>query len=269
MQKALTTLFIFARKSINVILYFFDSIVLRKRNNFVILCYHSFDNDSWRFSTKKSSLSAHISYLKDKGYTFISLADVKNALTKKDNGPYVLVTIDDGYKDALSVQKLFIKENIKPTLFVMSNTQVNRKELANNKKLLSVREMQTLSKSGWDIGSHSATHADLSSLSQDQLQVEVVTSKSVLEKKLRKKITAFAYPKGRYTDDTVKMLKKAGYSFGFTLDDYLMTKEHDFARIPRIGVDNSHGVFEFRTIFSPTVIWFRHTVKRTALGAYL
>ena len=70
-----------------------------------------------------------------------------------------------------------------------------------------------------EVGGHSGSHAHLSSLSQEDARVEVLGSKQTLENALGVSVTSFAYPYGTeasYTEETVEILKEAGFSCGLT-----------------------------------------------------
>ena len=68
-----------------------------------------------------------------------------------------------------------------------------------------------------EIGSHTAGHPILSTLSEDEFHHEIGGSKEVIENKLNKEITTIAYPVGMpftYNDRVLKEVNKAKYTFG-------------------------------------------------------
>src|SRR5256885_10483824 len=114
----------------------------------------------------------------------ISFIQGKETFTK----PAVALTFDDGYLDIMTtVSPILVKEKIPATLFVMSDlAHVNRLELANEKKLLSIKDIKYLQKLGFTIGCHTATHANLASKDAD-LEREILLSKKRLEKSFNTK----------------------------------------------------------------------------------
>ncbi len=237
-------------------------------NRFTVLCYHAFDNSNWRFSVSLKQLENQLKIIKSQG-EFISVKDLSAKWNKSVKNQF-LITIDDGYTNVLSAVKVFEKYGVKPLLFVIADSKnVDRKELANNKELLTITEVKSLIKKGWTIGCHSLTHADFANLPEDKLVAEIINSKNVLEKKLGIKIEYFAYPKGAYTQSIVDAVKKAGYKMAFTMDDSQIITTTDKLRIPRVGVDQTHKN-HFENIYSTGSIMFRQAVKASPLkGAIL
>jgi peptidoglycan/xylan/chitin deacetylase (PgdA/CDA1 family) len=65
------------------------------------------------------------------------------------------------------------------------------------------------------IGSHGISHTDFSVLSSEQLFVELVESKKILEGITGTKCEAIAFPYGNYNALTLKLCKEAGYKYIF------------------------------------------------------
>ncbi|MFN2195366.1 MAG: polysaccharide deacetylase family protein [Anaerolineales bacterium] len=75
-------------------------------------------------------------------------------------------------------------------------------------------QLQALENHGWEIGSHSQTHRDLTSLSESELIDEVVQSRADLEA-AGLNISGFAYPEGSGSKDPdVVRLVKQTYDYG-------------------------------------------------------
>lgn len=77
-----------------------------------------------------------------------------------------------------------------------------------------VREMN---KSVIEFGSHTATHPILSQLTEEELEHEIVNSKTQLEKQLGKQIQTISYPEGMeyaYNNKVIDMVTRAGYDLG-------------------------------------------------------
>lgn len=77
-------------------------------------------------------------------------------------------------------------------------------------------QIMELSSNGFDIISHSMSHRDLRKLNDSELAYELIHSKSVLEKKLGRKIEYFIYPYGLYDMRVKRAVKAAGYKAAFT-----------------------------------------------------
>ncbi len=232
---------------------------LGRKNPCVVLCYHSISNDTFRFSVNLSAFEEQINELQ-KSFNSGTVNDLKsNALGK------FVITFDDGYKNVLSTKDFLAHQDIKPVLFVLPNTaQPNFLELGQEFERLSTKDIKDLINAGWEIGSHTMTHADLTKLSREELEKEIVESKKELEKELGISIKYISYPKGRYNAQIEELVKKAGYEMAFTMDDGFINEKVNLFRIPRIGVDRSHSLQSFKATIAPSNVVFRKFIK--ALG---
>lgn len=258
------------RDGIYVILASFDRLFGRKTPVFV-LSYHSIASDSWRFSVSKTAFSKQIAYL-SKHYDFITLATLERYLKGKVklDKPSVVLTFDDGYADIVSLKPLFKKYGIKPALFVLSNTKKpNWKELATKRPFLTKAQIRSLHKLGWEINVHSATHANLATLSEKDLHTEIAKAKKDIEETLGAITPYFAYPRGKYNNAVLTKVKNTKYRMALTMDDGAVTPGVAMLQIPRIGVDGTHSLEIFKTLFSPSAITFRKLVKESPIGRYL
>lgn len=66
---------------------------------------------------------------------------------------------------------------------------------------------------GINIGGHTISHpSDLKLLSTNSKVFEIRDCKSLLEEKFCREVTSFCYPRGRYDDECVQIVKDTGYS---------------------------------------------------------
>lgn len=228
-----------------------------------VLCYHSISDDGWYFSVSLENFKKQINHLKD-NFEIISLSDLEKYINgvKKINRPAVVVTFDDGYKNILSVRDVYKDIKVKPAVFLIANTKkTNFNELKTKRSFLNKKDIKLLLNDGWEIGSHTMTHPDMYKLNNKDMEYEIVHSKKILEKELGIQIKHIAYPKGRYTDEVIYTSKKAGYNLGLTMDDDLINTKTDKLKVPRIGVDNTHSLFEFKYLYYPLLSKLRKLLK--------
>jgi peptidoglycan/xylan/chitin deacetylase (PgdA/CDA1 family) len=69
-----------------------------------------------------------------------------------------------------------------------------------DRSMLSWREIREMHRSGIAFGGHTLTHPDLTLLSDEQIEAEVVGGKAVMEDALGAPAASFAYPFGRYDE---------------------------------------------------------------------
>jgi len=224
-----------------------------KRRKVTVLTYHSISADDTIVDVDPSEFRKQIEWLINEGFEFLSLNEVVSYLkgNKKINKPSVCLTFDDGYADILDeVVSLLRDSNIPASVFVLSDRDhVDRDELENDKKLLTYRDIKKLINLGWEIGSHSATHDNFSSINT-HLVNEIVNSKKVMEKKLGIKVLYFSYPKGIINSKVAKLVKQANYHAGFGVGEAKLGLNTDLVYIPRIGIDRSHTLLQFQSLFS-------------------
>lgn len=214
----------------------------------LILCYHSVSDTRWRFSTPVREFARHITYLK-RLFRVTSLSRlVRNGFP---NG-HVAITFDDGYADvyrnALPILK---RHGLSATVFALGDrANVNRTEIDNQLPLMSNSQLNALTRCGWEIGFHTATHPDLRKLNGTELTREIVKGKQVLEKKIGTAIRYFAYPRGLYTDDVLSSVAKAGFQAAFTVDGGAANGNHPFF-VDRIPLEGNATVQDLKALLSP------------------
>ncbi|RKY68126.1 MAG: hypothetical protein DRP97_06690 [Candidatus Latescibacterota bacterium] len=79
---------------------------------------------------------------------------------------------------------------------------------------LNWKELKALSAAGWEIGSHTWSHRDLTALTTDEWTRELRDSKRVLEDRIGVSVDTLSYPFGRYDDRVRDAAMEAGYRMG-------------------------------------------------------
>src|SRR5437899_2173753 len=103
----------------------------------------------------------------------------------------VLLTFDGGYGDQIeNAVPVLDALKLSATFFPISG------DLDEPDSSISRRDLEALAVAGHTIGCHTHTHPDLTTLSPQALEREVIGSKRVLEDALGRAIEAFCYPYG-------------------------------------------------------------------------
>lgn len=203
----------------------------------IALCYHSFLGKKFEMDFTPEAFGEQLESVKSLGYRFVSFDDiVSNRVTGKNN---VLITIDDGN---ISLKKVFdrvlMTNGIKPLLFIYPAV-TSRLHYS-----VTWRDLKYYLQQGATIGAHGYYHMfvneKLFRKNPKAFYKEIYKSKAKLEQKLGVPVSVFGYPFGLYSDITVETLKKAGYSYAFSLNNGVLkvplADNADPLRLPRYYV---------------------------------
>ncbi|MGL6023621.1 MAG: polysaccharide deacetylase family protein [Cetobacterium sp.] len=234
-----------------------------------ILMYHQFIEDTSEggkiklFITKKK-FEWQLRILKFLKYETITFKDLKNiGLKNRNNKKYIILTVDDGYKDNYSILfPLLKKYNMKAVIYLVSGVDYNKWTIESDGekkfKLLEKIEIEEMNKSGLiEFGGHTLSHPKLQTLSDEDLYNEIVEDKKITEKRLGQKLVSFAYPYGNLTDRVKKVVKSAGYDFAVSTDTGTGIIEDDVFNIRRTAIDNG-TIFDFIKRISPKYLHYKY-----------
>lgn len=141
------------------------------------------------------------------GFTPIPLSLLVKAINEGAKLPQrpVVISFDDGRLDIYENAFPIMQEYGFVGVFYILGGGLEEKNL------VGVEELQEMAAAGWEIGSHSYSHADLSKLDEDTSYREVVGSRHALEEALELPIKSFAYPFGTITQIAGEQVHTAGY----------------------------------------------------------
>ncbi|MCB0830963.1 MAG: polysaccharide deacetylase family protein, partial [Solirubrobacterales bacterium] len=105
---------------------------------------------------------------------------------------------------------------------------------------LSSKQVRKMYMAGWEIGSHTITHPDLTTVDAATLEHELVGSKTQLERDLGIPIVNFCYPAGQYNDEVARAVEAAGYRGATTVNPGLGERSMPF-ELNRIRIDAGDG----------------------------
>lgn len=193
-------------------------------------------------------LKSELQYLKDEGYTTLTLNEVSDYLLNSSAIPSksIVITFDDGYMDNYDNAFPILKElGMKATIFCITSK-------LDGSYYLSPNAIKEMSDYGIDIQSHTVTHPKLDSLTYDEQLTELKESKKTLESITGKPVTSIAYPFGNFNEDTIKAAEASGYSLGFTTNRGLADRNDHYLKIDRIYVSSNYDLKTFKEILSTT-----------------
>lgn len=174
-------------------------------------------------------------YLKDKGYTIVTPADL---VAFFDSGTLlptkpVMLTFDDGYVDIGDNAFPILRElGLKATLYLPTG-------LMENFDYLTWAKIDEMNSSGLiNFGNHTWSHINVGK-DRDIVKMEIVRAdKQLMERGLNGTKT-FAYPYGLENNFTIDLLKEMDYKLAFTTTHgRIMCKKQRFV-LPRIRIGNA------------------------------
>lgn len=184
-----------------------------------ILIYHYVEIVTDHRDTIRKSLNIQpntfqnqIDTLKDAGYTFITPSQVQEIESGKLKiEKPIIISFDDGYRDFYTdVFPILEKNNVKAVAYIVPG-------FLDHLNYMYWNQVKEISRSNLvEIGAHSMHHPSLDRLTGQTATDEINQSKLVLELSLGRQITTFAYPYGHFTEQTIKLVKSAGFTSALT-----------------------------------------------------
>ena len=216
-------------------------------SGFLILEYHMVKDDAKpdevRYAVPPAEFAAQLDYLAQEGYTTITPQDYARARKGKQELPAkpVILSFDDGYEDNWRVVFPMLQERgMKAVFYVVTND-------IGQPGYMTWDNLFDLEHSGMEIGSHTANHIPLTTLTPTEQRDELRLSKLLLEWRGMKTIYSFSYPNGAYDDTVVAMLAEENYLTAVTGEAGLNTFETNPYRLHRVNIPAPHlGLTEFR-----------------------
>ncbi|MBN2410304.1 polysaccharide deacetylase family protein [candidate division KSB1 bacterium] len=163
----------------------------------------------------------------------------------------VAITFDDGYESVYqNAYPILKKYNIPATVFVNPNYLGRLNTWDVNIGGLKFRHMERrqlteLSEAGWEVGSHTMNHCDLTCLSRQAAEKELSDSLDFLKKNIKNFNYFLAYPFGNTNKKVINLCKSLGYRGGVLMGNGYKGLPEAFT-IPRIGMYLLDTLYSFR-----------------------
>ncbi len=191
------------------------------------------------FDVTPQELDQHLRLLQENGVTPISLDQLVSHLRTGLPLPEkpILLTFDDGYGGHYKYVYPLLKKYRYPAVFAIYTAKVGVNTGRTHVTWEQLRQMAV--DPLVTISSHSVTHPlDLRPLSDNQLQIEIMLSKRILESQLGIPIRYFTYPSGKFDARVTNLVGEAGYEAALTMndhDDRFAGQSKSLLAIERIG----------------------------------
>lgn len=192
---------------------------LRQRRS-VILGYHGIADvplaqDTSRLQVGPAKFERHVELLSQADFRFMTLSEAADELGGGRPRPgNAVITFDDGLRNNYTTAlPILSRLRIRATVYVASDFIGGYSPWASpgaGGEMLNEEDIQALAAVGWEIGAHTLSHPDMTSLDYDQCRAEIEGSRRRLETIVGLPVDTFAYPFGLYGAETVRAVQDAG-----------------------------------------------------------
>ena len=188
-----------------------------------IITYHHFSSQcSSLLCMPIDEFSRQMAFLKEHGYRTVTMKQVLKFINYQEPLPRkaVAITIDDGYHSVYEEAYPILKKyNFTATLFIYTDF------IGNSPNALTWDQLREMHKAGFEVESHTISHADLTRKHKDESEVEyrqrirreLQVPRTVIRKNLGEEAVWLAYPYGRLNHLVITMAREAGYRGGLTV----------------------------------------------------
>lgn len=178
--------------------------------------------------------------LREWGYQTISVELLVRAIKQGAELPPkpIILTFDDGgegtFTNALPILQ---KYGFTGTAYIVHN-------YVGIRGYMNADQIRTLYAAGWEIGSHSISHVDLT-VRTDRQKDEIVDSRIKLQAMLGVPILTFAYPFGAYNTDSVHYAHFVGYIAAVGLGNESLQGSRNLFYLYRMTVNGNQSLESF------------------------
>jgi len=195
----------------------------------MILTYHKIGSqiEIGITTVSRRSFAGHLDLYGALGFNSVPASQIAGLIPGSATGPVaternLAITFDDGYESVWTEAfPEMAARGWTGTVFIVvgsvggSNSWDVRLS-PRRFKHLSWTQIEDLSRAGFEIGSHTISHRDLTRLKGELLRSEIRDSKHIIEDHLGKPVTSISYPFGRFSRKVQDEAAAAGYCCAFT-----------------------------------------------------
>ena len=219
-----------------------------------VLVYYNFSKNSDETAVGQDDFEAQMKYLKQNGYHVISMNQLLDFIDYKEPLPEksVVLTFDDAWRSIFDFAlPILIKYNFTATFFIYT-------DFIGGGKAMTWKQIDTLSKIGFDIQCQTKTHRNLAVPKKNEsfkeyfksIEMEISYPKKLIKDKLNIDCKYLAYPYGETNNLVIAVLKKHGYQAAFTIDRKPNPLFTDKYRISRSVIYGSYDMDKFKNNLS-------------------
>jgi peptidoglycan/xylan/chitin deacetylase (PgdA/CDA1 family) len=212
------------------------------------------------------AFTGQIQWLASHGYRTVTLAQLAQACAGSIRLPRkpVVITFDDAYQASLELAQPILSEaGFSATVFVVSHA-VGKNNFwdPGQVQCADAGQLRQLAGQGWEIGSHSQTHAHLPRLDDRALAAEVLGSRLDLEQVLGAEVLTFSYPYGEWDPRVRAAVASTGYQSACATSPQTASVTADLLALRRVYVKAGDSLAAFRRKISRWYLGYRGFRRR-------
>jgi peptidoglycan/xylan/chitin deacetylase (PgdA/CDA1 family) len=186
----------------------------------VILGYHGVadcprKDDEFMLQLSPAKFRAQLELILSAGYRFVTVAELaQRAAGRRPPRGFAAVSFDDAMRNVFTTAWPILAElGIPATVYVPTDWLGRRSPWigpGGDGAIATETELRQLAAAGWELGTHTSTHADLSRLDYGACRREIDASCGVLGPIAGERVQTLAYPFGRYGAAAIAAARDAG-----------------------------------------------------------
>jgi peptidoglycan/xylan/chitin deacetylase (PgdA/CDA1 family) len=184
----------------------------------------------------QAEFEEQMKWLDGEGYHAVTMGQLVSAWEGGEPIPRkpVVVSFDDGLQSQYVGAKPMLDRLGWPGVLNLTIDHVDSGEITDE-------QVTQLLDSGWELGSHTFTHRDLTELDSTELEREIAGARSELIQRFATAVDFFCYPAGDYNARVLRAVRDAGYAGATTTHEGLATPDQNPFELSRIRVEPGMG----------------------------
>ena len=217
---------------ITIIFIFTICIVLSNNNETITTSVEGLSNKKIEWGIKRSGNHEQ----PDLGKTNVEVLEKNKAIAMgNNNDKYVYLTFDEGYEAGYTENMLNVlkENNVSATFFITAHYLNTQPDLV--KRMID---------EGQIVGNHTVNHKSMPSLTDEQINTEVMDLHKVIYEKFNYEMKYIRPPKGEFSERTISITNFLGYKtvmWSFAYADWDEDKQPDVEDAKKKILDNVHN----------------------------
>ena len=241
----------------------------RRARDVLVLCYHAVSLD-WpeEVAVDPGQLRDQLAHLLARGWRATTFTEAVLAPPARRT---LAVTFDDGFRSTCELAAPILERlGIPGTLFVPTAFPGSGHLLAwphldrwlgtsheHELEPASWSQIHSLQAAGWEIGSHTSSHRQLTTVAPEEQRTELADSRAEIERRLGVHCRAIAYPYSDVDASLARLARQCGYEAGAVL--LPMRHGRDPLRFPRVFIAAGERPALHRLHLRRSVRWLQST----------